>query len=157
VTPSNWASNDGCHSGFHVHNIVNMAWSRERCQCSGLLRSAPFCSGSVNPLFGSLSSVSVRSRAVCIFESHLRESKVKWAVPVGMLRMAVLNEGTIVEDYPEDTPCPSRLTLGWAGHRPVHVVWATIPGSERVVIITVSEPSPDGRAAQKVDQTPLGK
>ena len=51
--------------------------------------------------------------------------------------------GAIVEDYPEDTPFPSRLTLGWVGQRPVHVVWATAPGMDRIVIITVYEPDPE--------------
>ena len=57
--------------------------------------------------------------------------------------LVVLNSGTIVEDYPEDTPFPSRLTLGWVGQRPVHVVWATAAGSGRIVIITVYEPDPE--------------
>ena len=38
--------------------------------------------------------------------------------------LIVLNSGATIEDYPEDTPFPSRLTLGWAGERPVHVGWA---------------------------------
>ena len=57
--------------------------------------------------------------------------------------LAVLNSGAIVEDYPEDAPFPSRLTLGWVGQRPVHVVWATAAGTGRVAIITVYEPDPD--------------
>lgn len=55
--------------------------------------------------------------------------------------LIVVNRGTTVEDYPEDTPFPSRLTLGWTGQRPVHVVWATEAGTGRIVIIAVYEPS----------------
>ena len=55
--------------------------------------------------------------------------------------LVVLNSGATVEDYPEDTPFPSRLTLGWVGQRPVHVVWATAASTGRVVIITVYEPN----------------
>ena len=54
--------------------------------------------------------------------------------------LVVLNSGTTVGDYPEDTPFPSRLTLGWVGQRPVHVVWATEAGTGRIVIITAYEP-----------------
>ena len=57
--------------------------------------------------------------------------------------LVVLNSGAIVEDYPGDTPFPSRLTLGWVEQRPVHVVWATAAGTDRIVIITVYEPNPE--------------
>jgi Domain of unknown function (DUF4258) len=30
--------------------------------------------------------------------------------------------GETVEDYPNDTPYPSRLVLAWSGRRPIHVV-----------------------------------
>ena len=56
--------------------------------------------------------------------------------------LVVLNSGAIVEDHPEDTPFPIRLTLGWVGQRPVHVVWAAAAGTGRIVIITVYEPDP---------------
>ncbi|NMP23435.1 DUF4258 domain-containing protein [Sulfobacillus sp. DSM 109850] len=35
---------------------------------------------------------------------------------------SVIQSGTTIESYPEDTPYPSRLVLGW--DRPVHVVVA---------------------------------
>ena len=36
----------------------------------------------------------------------------------------VIATGETVEDYPDDTPYPSRLVLGWNGRRPIHVVVA---------------------------------
>jgi hypothetical protein len=36
----------------------------------------------------------------------------------------VLTNGEEIESYPEDTPYPSRLVLGWRGSRPIHVVAA---------------------------------
>ena len=57
--------------------------------------------------------------------------------------LVVLNSGETIEDYPEDTPFPSQLTLGWVAQRPVHVVWATATDTGRVVIITVYEPDPE--------------
>ena len=57
--------------------------------------------------------------------------------------LIALNSGSTIEDYPHDTPFPSRLTLGWIEKRPVHVVWAMPAGTDRVVIITVYEPNPE--------------
>ena len=36
----------------------------------------------------------------------------------------VLATGEVIKEYPEDTPYPSRLILGWCGDRPIHVVIA---------------------------------
>jgi hypothetical protein len=52
----------------------------------------------------------------------------------------VLAQGEIVEDYPNDTPYPSRLMLGWVTGRPLHVVAThAAPGGE-IIVITVYEP-----------------
>lgn len=52
----------------------------------------------------------------------------------------VLRTGETIEDYPDDSPYPSRLTLGWVGRRPIHLVTAT---SEReIIVVTVYEPNP---------------
>ena len=37
---------------------------------------------------------------------------------------SVLETGEIIEVYPDDTPYPSRLILGWLERRPLHVVAA---------------------------------
>lgn len=31
----------------------------------------------------------------------------------------VVHSGEVIEDYPADTPYPSKLLLGWCGSRPV--------------------------------------
>jgi len=36
----------------------------------------------------------------------------------------VLMNGEIIESYPDDTPYPSALFLGWVKHQPFHVVSA---------------------------------
>ena len=56
--------------------------------------------------------------------------------------LVVLNSGSTIEDYPDDAPFPSKLTLGSVAQRPVHVVWATA-STGRFVIITVYEPDPE--------------
>jgi hypothetical protein len=52
---------------------------------------------------------------------------------------AVLEDGKCIIAYPDDTPYPSRLMLGWRGERPLHIVAADTPENETIVI-TVYEP-----------------
>ena len=56
---------------------------------------------------------------------------------------AVLAAGETIEDYPSDTPYPSRLVLGWVGRRPLHVVAAEHASAREMVVITVYEPDPN--------------
>ncbi len=55
---------------------------------------------------------------------------------------AALASGRVIEDYPSDTPYPSCLWLGFAGNRPLHVVYADNPGENERIIISVYEPNP---------------
>lgn len=52
----------------------------------------------------------------------------------------VLATGEVIEDYPEDTPFPSGLMLGWSGSRPIHLVAANNSAAKETIIITVYEP-----------------
>ncbi|MFQ5954886.1 MAG: DUF4258 domain-containing protein [Kiloniellales bacterium] len=52
-----------------------------------------------------------------MFERGLRVSDVA----------AVLRHGEVIDVYPEDTPFPSRLMLGFVGSRAIHVVVAADP------------------------------
>jgi hypothetical protein len=54
----------------------------------------------------------------------------------------VVTEGEVIKDYPDDTPYPSRLILGWSGERPLHVVAADNDEDNETIIITVYEPDP---------------
>jgi hypothetical protein len=54
----------------------------------------------------------------------------------------VLLTGDIIKAYPDDTPYPSRLVLGWVENRPLHIVVADHPTAFEVIIITVYEPDP---------------
>jgi len=53
---------------------------------------------------------------------------------------AVLEDGEIIEESPEDLPYPSRLLLGWVDTRPLHIV-ASLVGASTIAIITVYEPN----------------
>jgi len=55
--------------------------------------------------------------------------------------VAVLVNGEIIEDYRNDKPCPSYLTLGFVGPRPIHVLVALC--KEHIRIITAYEPNPE--------------
>lgn len=55
----------------------------------------------------------------------------------------VIQTGEMIENYPEDKPCPSRLILGWRGNRPLHVVIADNETDNETIVITVYEPDPN--------------
>ena len=55
---------------------------------------------------------------------------------------AVLAGGETIEEYPADTPYPSRLVLGWVRGRPLHVVAAENREDGETIVITAYEPDP---------------
>ena len=55
----------------------------------------------------------------------------------------VLRSGEEIQDYPEDTPFPSALFLGWQGRDPLHVVVALDSSSPQTYIITTNRPDLD--------------
>lgn len=54
----------------------------------------------------------------------------------------VLKTGEVIENYPDDTPYPSRLVLGWRMSRPIHVVVADNRDAGETIVITAYEPDP---------------
>jgi hypothetical protein len=56
---------------------------------------------------------------------------------------AVVATGEVIRHYPDDTPYPSRLILGWRSNRPLHVVVADNHEAQETIIITVYQPDPD--------------
>jgi len=55
----------------------------------------------------------------------------------------VLSAGEAIEEYPDDTPYPGRLVLGWCGSHPLHAVVAYNMEAEETIVFTVYEPDPD--------------
>jgi hypothetical protein len=75
-----------------------------------------------------------------IFRKHALQRMFERAISTDDVA-AVLESGKVIIDYPDDTPYPSRLMLGWPHGRPIHVVAASTLEAETVVI-TVYEPDP---------------
>ena len=55
---------------------------------------------------------------------------------------AVLTSGVAIETYPDDSPYPSTLWLGYVGARPLHVVCAENSSENERIIVTVYNPIP---------------
>jgi len=48
------------------------------------------------------------------YSAHAVERLFQWDVTEAIVE-AVLNVGELIESYPDDSPYPSRLVLGWDG------------------------------------------
>ena len=57
---------------------------------------------------------------------------------------ASVQDGEVIEDYPDDRPFPSCLIYGRAhGTEPLHSVWGYDEDERLAVLITVYRPDPD--------------
>lgn len=74
-----------------------------------------------------------------IFRVHAIQRMFERQITIEDVR-GVLETGETIERYPDDTPYPSRLVLGWRGRRPLHVVAADVVERDEIVVITVYEP-----------------
>ena len=69
-----------------------------------------------------------------IFRQHAVRRMFERSISIAEVKSA-LASGRIIEDYPDDTPYPSCLWLGYAGRRPLHIVYADNAGR----ILTLGE------------------
>lgn len=76
-----------------------------------------------------------------VFRLHVLQRMFERSVVVDDVRDVIQN-GETIREYPDDTPYPSRLVLGWRGTRPLHVVAADDTSAQETIIITVYEPDP---------------
>jgi len=75
------------------------------------------------------------------FTQHVIERCKQRNIHPGQIRTAILS-GEIIKDYPDDTPYPSCLILGYPdADTPLHIVVGTNGESAR--IITAYYPDPD--------------
>ena len=76
-----------------------------------------------------------------VFRIHALRRMFERSISVADIRQ-VLSTGENIENYPEDTPYPSRLVLGWSGRRPLHVVVADNAEGDETIVVTVYGPDP---------------
>lgn len=76
-----------------------------------------------------------------VFRVHAVQRMAERVIDIPAVR-SVLDDGEVIATYPDDTPLPSRLVLGWLGDRPLHVVAADNDTDQGTVVITVYEPDP---------------
>lgn len=77
-----------------------------------------------------------------VFRVHALRRMVERRVSDVDVRGAVEN-GEVIEDYPDDIPYPSQLILAHISGRPLHVVIARNADADEVIVITVYEPDPE--------------
>lgn len=75
------------------------------------------------------------------FTRHAFERMFSRSIAPEQVRSIVSNGEAIVE-YPDDTPFPSTLLLGYVGSRPIHVLVGRDSSMAICYIITVYEPDP---------------
>jgi uncharacterized protein DUF4258 len=68
-----------------------------------------------------------------IFERGLTKSEIS----------LVIVSGIHIEEYPDDTPYPSYLILGFINEKPVHVVVAENIEKHECIVITTYIPDPE--------------
>ena len=76
-----------------------------------------------------------------IYRQHAVRRMFERGISADDVHRALAN-GRVIEEYPADTPYPSFLWLGFAGERPLHIVFADSQDSGERIIITVYQPDP---------------
>lgn len=75
------------------------------------------------------------------FTRHSTFKMFERGISIDHVKETVEN-GEVVQNYPEDKPYPSKLMLKIINKRPIHVVIAFDTETDSCIIITVYEPSP---------------
>jgi hypothetical protein len=89
-----------------------------------------------------------------IFRDHATRRMMQRGIRARDIRF-VLEHGEVIENYPDDTPYPSQLLLGWVRGRPLHVVAAEHLTLPFTFIITVYEPDPNNWEPDFTHRRPL--
>ena len=78
---------------------------------------------------------SIMTRDDLRFSEHAGDRMAEEGVIVDDVLVAI-DQGEVIETYPNDRPFPSQLSFAMSANRPVHVVWATDPDAAKIVVIT---------------------
>jgi hypothetical protein len=82
-----------------------------------------------------------------IISNHARTRMFQRNISTDKL-IEVVNNSTIIEEYPDDNPCPSVLLLGFVNREACHVVVANCTDHAR--IITIYYPAKDKWIEDKI-------
>ena len=74
-----------------------------------------------------------------VFSVHAGLRMSKWSIDVEDIQ-AVVDQGDVIENYPNALPLPCQLMIGKTKDRYIHVVVARIEASKRAIIITAYVP-----------------
>lgn len=74
-----------------------------------------------------------------IFSSHALRRMFEREIDRDAI-IEVVNLGVIIESYPNDSPYPSVLFLGFIKEMPLHVVVARNPSTRECIVVTVYIP-----------------
>jgi hypothetical protein len=74
------------------------------------------------------------------FTRHARKRILERGIRIDEIHGAT-HAPTVVEEYPDDEPYPSRLVLGWVGGRPLHIVLAGPTVAGDTILVTLYEPA----------------
>lgn len=86
-----------------------------------------------------------------LFSSHARVRMFERNVSSDDV-LEFMRTGVIIEEYPDDEPCPSFLLLGYKHEVPFHLVIAEC--KDHVRVITVYIPEPDKWIRDRIRRTP---
>lgn len=73
-----------------------------------------------------------------IISNHARTRMFQRNISTEDIRHVIFN-GEIIEDYPDDEPCPSALFLGFVNDNPYHAVVAQCIDHVRIVTVYIPE------------------
>jgi hypothetical protein len=76
------------------------------------------------------------------WQTHALERMMKRGISREIVKEVLLT-GEIIEDYPDEKPFPTALSLGWFRGEPFHVVTALNPLTGYCFVITVYRPDSD--------------
>ncbi len=73
-----------------------------------------------------------------LISNHARNRMFQRNISTENIIEVIIN-GQMIEDYPEDEPCPSALFFGYTEGRPCHVVVAECEDHLRIITVYIPE------------------
>jgi hypothetical protein len=73
-----------------------------------------------------------------IISNHARMRMFQRNITTDMT-MEIINGGEVIEEYPDDFPCPSVLILGYCNEKPFHVVVGQCEDHARVITVYIPD------------------